>query len=333
MPQIDKPLQPEVLLHCWSLVRDVLGRKIDLLELPDLAAKFGFKGVEWLDRLMPSFDPVYWDELNAAQNQAGLKTAAFSLSMDLSAGPQAVAAQKDRAQAIISLCPRLGVKALRVSIGGHGPVSLARLILFTQKGGDREGEPEALSCLGRGLYKLMLRLPRKPRHAGHRADPLALQSAAWSLQPLSRQAANLGIIMGVENHFGLTSHPEDLLALLDLVAGDPANRTGHGNQNAGWAERSPMSGSGLGVCLDTGNHPVELDPAVAARLLAPHAVHVHWKIKSDPPTKDELQVLAFHANALKAAGFSGLISVEYEGPGYGLTGAKAGLDLLNKFMR
>lgn len=332
MPPTSDLVRPKALLHSWSLARDILGRKLDLMSLPDMAAKAGFLGVEWLDRLMPSFDPGYWDELGAAQKEAGLSAAAFSLSMDLGAGPQAVAAQKDRAQAILGLCPRLGVQAVRVSIGSGGRLSLARLMLLTQPGSKKASEPRPLNSLSRALYKLAFKLPRPAKQAGDKVDPLALQSAAWSLQPLARQAANLGLILGVENHFGLTSHPEDLLTILDLVTGAPNNPTDHEHQDAGWAERAPMAGSGVGVCLDTGNYPLEVDPAEAAGLLAPHTVHVHWKLKSNPISAEERQNLSLHADALKAAGYLGMISVEYEGPGNGLTGAKAGLELANQLM-
>ncbi len=324
---------PISLLHVWSLARDILNRKLDIMTVPDLAVEAGFQGVEWLDRLMPSFDPGYWSELAEAQNKAGLDAAAFSLSLDLGANPQSVAAQKDLAQAILGLCPRLGVKTVRVSIGGGGPLSMARLMLLTQPGGQGAGEPQPLNRRGRGLYKLMLKLPLSAKHAGDEADPLALQSVAWSLQPLARQAANLGITLAVENHFGLTSHPRDILSLLDLVNGEAASQDEHENKDAGWAERSPTGDGDLGVCLDTGNYPINIDPAEAAGLLAPRAVHVHWKLKSNPPSQDERNNAMLHADALKAAGFAGMISVEYEGPGDGLNGAWAGLELLNEMMR
>lgn len=332
MPPTSELSRPKVLLHSWSLARHILGRKLEIMRLPGMAAEAGFQGVEWLDRLMPSFEPGYWDELSAAQTQVGLSLAAFSLSMDLGLSPQAVAAQKDRAQAILGMCPRLGVQAVRVSIGSGGRMSLARLMLLTQPGSKRAGEPRPLNSLSRGLYKLALKLPRRGKRAGDKADSLALQSAAWSLQPLVRQAANLGIVLAVENHFGLTSHPEDLLALLDLVNHDAAKQNAHENQDAGWAQRSPLAGGGLGVCLDTGNYPLEVDPAEAVGLLAPHAVHLHWKLRSNPISAEERRNLSLHADVLKTAGYNGMISVEYEGPGDGLAGAKAGLELANQLM-
>jgi sugar phosphate isomerase/epimerase len=323
------PAAAPKLLHVWSLGRELLSRKLDIMEVPALAAESGFQGVEWLDRLMPSFDPDFWQELNQVQARAGFKASAFSLSLELTADSQSIAAQKDQAKTIIGLCPKLGVDALRVSVGGGGRFSMARLMAQTQAaGGKRAGEPRPLNALSRGLYKLMLRLPQPAKNAGGRADAMTLQSAAWSLQPLARQAASLGMRLGVENHFGLTSHPQDLLTLLDLTMGDAAKKDLRQNQDAGWAERSPLTGGGLGVCLDTGNHPLGVDPTEAARLLAPRAVHVHWKLKNNPPSDDERQSLAIHAEHLRAAGYDGLVSVEYEGKGAGLAGAKAALDLL-----
>jgi sugar phosphate isomerase/epimerase len=324
--------QPIALIHSWSVAGEILSKQLDPMDLPGMAAAAGFQGVEWLDRLMPSFEPAYFDELAAAQKNAGLSTAAFSLSMELGAKPQAVAAQKERAQAILSLCPRLGVKAVRVSIGGGKGLSMARLMLLTQPGMNREGEPQPLNSLGRGLYRLLLKLPPQSKQAGEPADELALQSAAWSLQPLARQAANLGISLGVENHFGLTSHPQDMLNLLDLVNESRAAQDEHEHGDAGWAERSPTSSGGVGVCLDTGNYPKGVDPAEAARVLAFRTVHVHWKLKSNPPSEEERANLRQQAEALSAAGYAGMASVEYQGPGLGLDGAKQGLEVLNQMM-
>ena len=330
MPAKSAPFRGPILLHVWSIARELLTRKIDMLDVPALAAQAGFQGVEWLDRLMPSFEPAFWEKLASAQEKAGLEASAFSLSLELTASPQSIAAQKDRAQAIIGLCPRLGVQALRVGIGGGARLSMARLMALTQAGA---GEPGPLNALGRSLYKLMLSLPRPVKRAGARADAMALQSAAWSLQPLARQAAGLGILLGVENHFGLTSHAEDLLTLLDLIAGEENSQGLHENQDAGWAARSPLSplaGGGVGACLDTGNYPQGVDPGKAAALLAPRAVHVHWKLKSIPPADEERRVLAMHAEYLKAAGYGGAFSVEYEGKVGCLAGAKAGLELLRE---
>ncbi len=331
-PPSAPPAAP-VLLHTWSLARELLGRKLNILQVPALAAQAGFQGVEWLDRLLPSYEPAFWDALAAAQKRAGLQTAAFSLSLELAAGSQAVAAQKDRAQAIIGLCPRLGVKALRVAVGGGGRLSMARLMLDVQAGGWKSGEPQPLNALGRGLYRLMLSLPPQTKKAGDWADAMSLQSAAWSLQPLVRQATNLGMNLGVENHFGLTSHPQDLLTLLDLVT-EAANRGAeHEHGDAGWAARAPLAGGGVGVCLDTGNYPSGVDPAKAADLLAPHAVHVHWKLRSNPPSPEERGNLARNAAALRKVGYQGAFSVEYEGKGPGLAGAKAGRELLGYLWR
>jgi hypothetical protein len=46
---------------------------------------------------------------------------------------------------------------------------------------------------------------------------LELQSAAWLLLPLARQAQALDLTLCLENHWGLTSHPEDLASLVVLV--------------------------------------------------------------------------------------------------------------------
>ena len=52
-----------LLLHAWSLRRPLLGGKLKASDLPGLAVELGLQGVEWLDRLLPSYDPGDWSEL------------------------------------------------------------------------------------------------------------------------------------------------------------------------------------------------------------------------------------------------------------------------------
>jgi sugar phosphate isomerase/epimerase len=124
------------------------------------------------------------------------------------------------------------------------------------------------------------------------------------------------MVLGVENHFGYTSHAQDLLRVLELAAAGTAGDRGE----EGWAVRG--GGGVAGVCLDTGNLLPGQDPARVAEQLAPRAVHVHFKSfrPQDPAERRRNQVMLA---ALARAGYRGSFSVEYEGPGDGLAGAVA----------
>ena len=96
-----------------------------------------------------------------------------------------------------------------------------------------------------------------------------------------------------------TSHPADLLAILELVNSDR-----------------------LGVCLDLGNFYKEQDALAAIAALAPSAVQVHYKARALDP-EDDVPAFGYAASLglLRDLGYDGAFSIEYEGPGPGLEGA------------
>ncbi|MFH1058728.1 MAG: TIM barrel protein [Pseudomonadota bacterium] len=307
-----------LLLHAWSLRRELLGGKLTPADLPGLAADEEFNGIEWLDRLLPSYDHALWQALGRASVAAGLGPGALSISLRLGAPATLLAEQLDRAKRMLGQCADLGVDRVRISLGGGPRPSRGRLLdrLETLRpADDRAARP--LGGLVRLAYVLHARLGRPgspaPGPLLPRADAITLQRAAWALQPLARQARDLGLGLNIENHWGLTTHPEDLLALIEL-----AWQTG--------LEARDGRGAPLGVCLDTGNWHPRLDPAAAAGQLAAKVGMVHFKLYG----VDEAGLprgLAGQLAALRAAGYEGGFSLEYEGPGAGIAGVRAGAAL------
>jgi sugar phosphate isomerase/epimerase len=310
-----------ILLHAWSLAKPLLSGRFESGQLPALAAQSGFEGLEWLDRLLPSWEPSAWRELGQAQARAGLGTGALSICLELQAPKPLVAQQVDLAKQLLSQCADLGVKVVRVGIGGRG-ASLGRLFLALERGrGPQARQQRPLGPLARWAYALWLRAGRPGRADTRALPPRAsageLQSAAWALQPLARLAQDLGLVLALENHFGLTSHAEDMLLLKELV------------WRAGLEGRAGQ-GAPLGICLDLGNFHPASDRRAAVELLAPSVVHVHFKTsRPDPRQEASRWDYAGLLRVLAGAGYAGAFSVEYEGPGDGLAGARAAADLLN----
>ncbi len=303
-----------VLLHSSSLAARLLGG-LPCSQLPALASQAGFQGIEWLDRLLPSYDPRVWQELARAQAEAGLGAAVLSLSLELGASPLRVAEQVDRAKGLLGQAAKLGARVARVAIGGGGS-SLSRLLLLAESlRSPAQRDKVPLGMLGRALYARALArtelLHARPHSLPPRAEPLRLQDAAWALQPLARMAQDMGLRLGLENHFGLTSHAQDMLTILELVSPAP-----------------------LGVCLDLNNFAQGLDPLAEVELLAPHAVHVHYKAHL-PQAPEEAAKLAYPARlaCLKRCGYTGDFAVEYLGGGDGLAGAKAAAEALRGLWR
>lgn len=306
-----------LLLHAWSLRREFLAKKLAPAALPALAAAEGFDGVEWLDRLLPSYARQDWQALGRASAAAGLGPGALSISLPLAAPAAILAEHLDRAKRMLGQCADLGAETVRISLGGGPRPGRGRVLGMLESlrpAADRAARP--LGGLVRLAHVLKVRLERGRPSAGPlppRAQPLALQRAAWALQPLARQAGDLGLKLNLENHWGLTTHPEDLLALIDL-----AWQTG--------LEARDGLGAPLGVCLDTGNWHPQVDPATAAELLAAKTGQVHFKLYG-PDESGLPRGLAGQLVALKAAGFAGPFSLEYEGAGEGLAGVRAGAKL------
>ena len=174
----------------------------------------------------------------------------------------------------------------------------------------RDARP--LGPLSLALYRLVAGRLRGASAASLKpaveADPWLLQSAAWALQPLARQARDLGITLVLENHFGITGRTDDLLHIV---------------------EKTQEGGGPLGVCLDTGNFSKGQDPPEIVKGLALLVGHVHFKTFQKDSAADARRLdYAAQITALKQAGYDGLFSVEYQGKGDGLAGAVAGADLL-----
>jgi sugar phosphate isomerase/epimerase len=117
-----------------------------------------------------------------------------------------------------------------------------------------------------------------------------------------------GVKLAIENHFGLSA---DTDALVEIVT----------------ALKSPH----VGVCLDWGNfRQGEADEGV--RLLAPHAIHVHAKSYSFGPDGKETKINYRTAlQTLRAAGYDGVLSIEFEGDGNPADGIRKTKALIEKY--
>ena len=111
----------------------------------------------------------------------------------------------------------------------------------------------------------------------------------------------------VENHGGLSGDPAVLAEFVQHF-------------------HSPF----LGVCLDFGNF--EGDRTIGMQTLAPHAIHVHAKSREFNAQGEETQIdYRMCLSALKAAGYDGVISIEYEGDGDPAIGIKRTRELIEKY--
>lgn len=299
-----------LLLAQVSLLPEILSKKISSWDLPLLAAQNGFQGVEWLDRLLPSLEPSALRRLGERSRQAGLQACALSLNLPYDAPPERRNAAARRCLDLLAACPDLGVSVVRVALARSG-LNLGHLLetaASLRPASARRRDP--LGWAGRLAY-LTLARAGLARDRGHRVTPPPapkglLQQAARSLEPLAQRAAQMGLVMGVENHWGISGRAEDLLYTIGR-----------------------LEKYGLGVCLDLDNFYRDQDPLAAVAALAPYAVQVHYKVHVKE-AEAEARRLNYRARlgALRAVGYAGDLSLEYEGPPPGLSGARRAAGVL-----
>ncbi len=120
-------------------------------------------------------------------------------------------------------------------------------------------------------------------------------------------ARDLGIRITIENHGGVSGTIDNIMAVINGT--DPK-----------W----------VGSLLDFGNHPVDHNPEIFAKL-APHAYHSHAKLAAFKPdgeaTNGDYGALL---GILKRVKYPGAVSVEWEGMGEAIDGIKRTRDLILK---
>lgn len=128
---------------------------------------------------------------------------------------------------------------------------------------------------------------------GDESDPIAMRErAAEGLRHLLDYARDTGVSVLLENHGGLSSDPEWLRSLVELV-NDPS----------------------LGTLPDFGNFPPETDRYAGVETLMPYAKAVSAKCYDFDAAGNETTIdFARMIDIVKRAGYRGYIGIEFEGP-------------------
>jgi L-ribulose-5-phosphate 3-epimerase len=227
------------------------------------AARLGFDGVEILHRQMDGESPEYVNRLKQAAFRGGLAMPMLSIHQDF-VSPDAAERQKaiDHTKRCIELAARLGIPAVRLNSGRWKTIKSFD-DLMKVKGEEPPLQGYTLKdAFGWCIDSIRACLPDAERH---------------------------GVVLALENHWGLTTDVEHLLHIHGAVA-------------------SPW----LGINLDTGNFPG--DPYAGIERLAPHATIVQAKTYYGGGEWYTLDLdYARIARILQKAGFSGWVSLEMEG--------------------
>ncbi len=229
----------------------------------DEAARIGFDGVEILHRQMDDESTGYMNGLKRRAFDAGLALVMLSIHQDfVDPDPEKRREAVEHTRKCLDLAHQLGIPCIRLNSGRWGTI--------------------------RSFDELMKVKGIEPPLEGHTDD----DAFAWCIESIEQclpHCEKTGVMMALENHWGLTTDPANVLRIHQAV-------------DSPW----------LGVNLDTGNYPG--DPYEGIQLLAPHANIVQAKTYHGGGEWYTLDLdYPRIAKILRDAGFQGWVSLEMEG--------------------
>ncbi|AMV19768.1 sugar phosphate isomerase/epimerase family protein [Planctomyces sp. SH-PL14] len=281
-PAAPKPSRPpRIGVSTYSYWRFRDDTKLDVEQCIDLAARDGFDAVELLHIQMgDDFSNARLQKLKQRAFRHGLDLCGMSTHQSFVSPDKAVRQKNiDHTIGCIELAYRLGIPTIRVNTGRWG----------TTKTFD----------------ELMKNKGIEDRLPGHTDD----EGFQWVIDSLTQclpKAEECGVVLGLENHWGLGRTAEGVLRILDAV-------------------QSPW----LQATLDTGNFLERQYEQY--ELLAPRAVLVQAKTYFGGGTWYTLDIdYPRVAEILRKVNYQGYISLEFEGKEDFSTAIPKSLELLRK---
>jgi L-ribulose-5-phosphate 3-epimerase len=247
------------------------------------AARLGFDGVEILHRQMSSESPEYVYKLKMAAFRRGLALPMLSIHQDF-VWPGLEDRKKHIAHTkhCIELASHLGIPCVRLNSGRWKTI--------------------------KSFDDLMKVKGNEPPLEGYRHED-AMKWVITSIQECLPHCEKYGVMLALENHWGLTTSVDTLLEIHKAV-------------------NSPF----LGVNLDTGNFPD--DPYPGIEKVAPHASIVQAKTYHGGGVWYTLDLdYRRIAGILNRAGFQGWVSLEMEGNEPASTAVPKSLEILKSAFR
>jgi sugar phosphate isomerase/epimerase len=244
----------------------------------DNAAAMGFDGVEILHVQMKNETQGYVNGLKRAAFRHGLSFPMLSIHQDfVDPDPAKRQAAIDHTTHCIKLAHRLGISCIRLNSGRWGTI--------------------------KSFDDLMKANGQEPPIEGHTND----EAFRWCISSINKclpTAEKYGVILALENHWGLTTDPDDLLRIYKGV-------------DSPW----------LRINMDTGNYVG--DPYEGIEKLAPYAVIVQAKTYYGGGNWYTLDLDYDRIAAiLRKHNFHGWVSLEMEGEETADTAVQKSYDVL-----
>lgn len=239
------------------------GEKYPIEKVIENAGRLGFDGVEVLHRQMSGESVEYLNQLKRSAFRNGLDLIQLAIHQDfVSPDPQERRKHIEHTTRCIELAAQMGIPSIRLNSGRWKTVP--------------------------SFDDLMKVKGDEPPLKGY-TNENALKWCIDSIRECLPAAEKAGVILDLENHWGLTTRTEALLHIYRTV-------------NSPW----------LGINLDIGNFPV--DPYPEIEKIAPYANIVHFKTYFGGGVWYTLNLdYPRIAAILRKANFTGYVSLEMEG--------------------
>lgn len=255
----------------WSVHRAIQSQKMTNLDFPRYASELGIEGLEFVNALWGAPTQGYIGRLRTAMKQTGTRC-------------------------VMIMCDDEGM------MGHSSPTVRKKTVDNHRKWIDYCAE------LGGHSIRTNMHSDITPKTAAEVETVLGY--CADSFASLADYARMVGLNVLIENHWGLSSDPDAIVALMKKV--NKAN---------------------FGTLPDFGNFPKEVDRYDAVKKMMPYAKGVSFKCYDFGADGKESAIDMDRMMKIVAeAGYKGFVGIEYEGKRLSeLEGAKAGKKFLDKY--
>lgn len=258
------------------------GEKFPIEKVIDEAAKLGLDGIDVLHRQMAGEDNAYLQKLKKHAFVNGIAMTCLSIHQGF-VNPDKAELKKhiDHTNHCIELAYKMGIPCMRLNTGRWGTI--------------------------KSFDDFMAKRGIEPAIEGYTEDE-AFKWCIDSIQQCLKKAEECGVLLALENHWGLGSTPEGMLRIKNAI-------------DSPW----------LSLLMDTGNF-LE-NPYDKLEKIAPQTSFVQAKTYYGGGVWYSLDLdYKRIADILKKVNYQGYVSIEFEGNEDPNTGVKKSVDLLRSVL-
>jgi sugar phosphate isomerase/epimerase len=274
-------LQPSIKLSVSSYSYwHFKGDKFPIEKVIDDAAALGLEGIDVLHRQMESEDNAYLQKLKKHAFVNGIAMTCLSIHQGfVTPDKEELKKHVDHTNQCIELAYKMGIPCLRLNTGRWNTI--------------------------KSFDDLMKNRGIEPILPGYTEDD-GYKWCVDGIQQCLKKAEECGVLLALENHWGLGSTPEGMIRIQDTV-------------NSPW----------LGLLMDTGNF-LE-NPYDKLKMIAPRASFVQAKTYYGGGEWYSLELDYDRiVKILKDVNYHGYISIEFEGKEDAKSGVRKSVELLRK---